>query len=216
MAEQLVPTCPACCTRLIREGRLCNNHLCNCTKPGATPSVHDPAKHADYCVTRGAYPAMLPAPEASASEASGSATHTEGDRAPQVTTARRERLPPERASYTKTFRLRYSHKDGSTDVMKFYFTAGLYDDGRVGEVFVRADKVGTLAGGVLDAVAIYLSMLLQTGVPLPEVIGKIKGTRFPPAGFTGDADVPNCTSPLDLLARWLEKRFVADRVLPEA
>jgi ribonucleoside-diphosphate reductase alpha chain len=117
-------------------------------------------------------------------------------------------MPPERASYTKVFRLPYQHKDGSTDIMKFYFTVGLYDDGRVGEVFIKADKVGTLASGALDAVAIYLSMLLQAGTPLEEVLAKIKGTRFPPAGFTGEADVKNCTSPLDLLARWLEHKFL--------
>lgn len=120
----------------------------------------------------------------------------------------RERMPETRTAVTKVFRLRHQHKDGSNDVMKLYFTAGLYDDGRVGEVFIKADKVGTLASGALDAVSIYLSMLLQLGMPLERVIEKIRGTRFPPSGFTRDSDVPNCTSPLDLLARWLEHKFL--------
>lgn len=120
----------------------------------------------------------------------------------------RERLPAERNSITRAFRLVHNHKDGSQDLIHFYFTVGFYPDGRVGEIFIKADKGGSLASGALDAVAIMSSMLLQNGVPLETVIEKIKGTRYPPNGFTKDPEVQNCTSPLDLLARWLEIKFI--------
>jgi ribonucleoside-diphosphate reductase alpha chain len=123
--------------------------------------------------------------------------------------ATRERLPDERASVTRGFRLSYVHKDGTPDVMHFYFTPGLYPDGRVGEIFIKADKPGTLASGLMDALGVMISMLLQYGVPLETIVNKLRGTRFAPAGFTGgDPDVKNCTSPLDLLARWLQVKYL--------
>lgn len=184
------------------------NHICVCGHSNLMHGREEPHTCTECATcagfTRDSNTDAAPAtPEANVSSEGAMTTHTPAQRTPQ-----RERMPVERASYTKKFRLNYQHTDGRRDVMKLYFTAGLYDDGRVGEVFVKADKAGTLASGALDAAAIFMSMCLQAGAPLREVVDKVKGTRFPPAGFTGDSDVPNCTSPLDLLARWLEHRFI--------
>lgn len=119
----------------------------------------------------------------------------------------RRRLPPERRAVTRVFRLPHIHKDGTTDTMRFYFTAGLYEDGTLGEIFVKADKPGSLAAGTIDAVATLISLLLQHGVPLEAFLPKLKGTNFKPNGFTGDGEIKSCTSPLDLLARWLELKY---------
>jgi ribonucleoside-diphosphate reductase alpha chain len=123
-------------------------------------------------------------------------------------TLTRDRLPSERRALTRVFRLAYTHKDGTPGIMTFYFSVGLYDDGRVGEIFLKADKTGTLASGALDAVAMMMSMLLQYGVPLADIVPKLRGIRFEPSGFTKDPEIPSCSSPLDLLGRWLEVRFV--------
>jgi len=120
----------------------------------------------------------------------------------------RVRLPNERYALTRDFKLPYTHKDGSIDTMKFFFTAGLYEDGRLGEVFAKADKQGTLVGGLMDNVCINMSIGLQFGIPLDVFLQKMKGTRFPPSGFTKDAQFHSCSSPLDLLAQWLEKLFM--------
>jgi ribonucleoside-diphosphate reductase alpha chain len=125
-------------------------------------------------------------------------------------TLTRERLPDERPSFTRVFRLARTHKDGTTDLVHLYFTAGLYNDGRVGEVFLRVDQCGSLAAGALDAVALMMSLLLQYGVPLKELLPKLRGMRFDPSGFTKDPEIPSCTSALDLLAQWLAKRFLPD------
>lgn len=122
----------------------------------------------------------------------------------------RKRLGVERASITKEFTLPYTHKDGKADTMKFYFTVGMYEDGTPGEVFVKADKIGSLTSGALDTCAIMMSIMLQHGIPLRMLTEKLKGTRFGPGGFTKDSMIPSCTSAFDLLARWLELKFPED------
>jgi len=130
---------------------------------------------------------------------------------PPTPGASRERMPEQRAGFTRRFRLKYTHKDGSVDEMRIYFTANVRDDGRLGEVFVKADRTGTLASGALDAAATMVSLLLQYGVPLEVVTSKLRHTRFGPGGFTGDAEFPSCSSPLDLLAQWLDRRWGTPR-----
>ena len=120
---------------------------------------------------------------------------------------KRKSLPVERPAYTRRFELAYQHKNGDMDTMKFYFTVGMYDDGTPAEVFVKVDKTGTLAAGALDSCAIMMSIALQHGIPLRALTSKLRGTRFGPGGFTKDPDIPSCTSPFDLLAQWLEKKF---------
>lgn len=129
--------------------------------------------------------------------------------APSSPPATRKRLPFERRSLTRTFRLKYRHKDGTPDEMHLYFIAGVYADGRLGEIFITVDRMGSFARGALDAAATLASILLQHGVPLSTITTKLRHTRYEPAGFTGDPEFPSCTSPLDLLAQWLDRRFGA-------
>ena len=120
----------------------------------------------------------------------------------------RKQLPEIRSSITRAFRLPYTHKDGSTDLLHLYFTVGLYDNGKPGEIFIKAGKTGTLASGALDACGIMMSMMLQYGVPLEEIVKKLRHTNYPPKGFTGDDEIKSCSSPLDLLAQFLEQKFL--------
>jgi ribonucleoside-diphosphate reductase alpha chain len=52
----------------------------------------------------------------------------------------------------------------------FAVTAGFYPDGRVGEVFVTAPKVGSDIEAILRDGAILLSFALQHGAPLDELV----------------------------------------------
>jgi ribonucleoside-diphosphate reductase alpha chain len=124
-----------------------------------------------------------------------------------VTLPERKRLPAERRSVTRTLRLPYSHKDGSPDIMRFFITVGLYDDGSPGEVFIKADKTGSVASGALDAVGILMSLCLQHGIPLETITSKLRHMRFMPSGFTKDPELPSCSSPLDFVAQFLDLRF---------
>jgi ribonucleoside-diphosphate reductase alpha chain len=119
----------------------------------------------------------------------------------------RSRMPVERKSITRVFRIRYKHKDGSDDIMHIYLTAGLFEDGSLGELFIKADRMGTMARGALDAVAVMISLLLQYGVPVSVVVDKLRHTRYEPSGFTGDEEFKTCTSVLDLVSQWIAKRF---------
>lgn len=119
----------------------------------------------------------------------------------------RDRLPTERSSVTRVFRLARTRADGREELVHFYFTAGAYADGRVGEVFVKGDKMGSLTSGALDGVATMISLMLQYGIPLEAITSKLRHTRFEPDGFTRDEEFPSCSSPLDLLAQWLTRKF---------
>lgn len=119
-----------------------------------------------------------------------------------------QKMPPERASYTRRFCIRYIDEvTGERCELKFYVTAGAYADGRLGEIFVRGDKVGGFISGALDALAMTMSVGLQHGVPLEILVEKLRHNRFGPSGFTGDSEFPSCTSMFDLIAQWLWKKF---------
>lgn len=115
----------------------------------------------------------------------------------------RKRLPKERMSITRKVTIG-GHK--------IYFTVGLYKDGSPGEIFVAMNQQGSFAAGMADSFAKMASIGLQYGVPIETIIRQLKHTRFSPMGFTGDSDIPNVSSVSDLLARWLEIKFVAGGV----
>jgi hypothetical protein len=45
------------------------------------------------------------------------------------------------------------------------------------------------------------------GIPLEVVTDKLRHTRYEPSGLTGDPEFQMCTSVLDLVAQWIDKRF---------
>lgn len=112
----------------------------------------------------------------------------------------RHRLPDERHSFTHKFNI--AGFEG-------YLTVGCYADGSPGEVFINASKQGSTVGGLLDAVAILTSMALQYGVPLEMIATKMTNTRFEPAGFTQNPAIPQATSVVDYVYRWMEHKFSA-------
>jgi ribonucleoside-diphosphate reductase alpha chain len=111
----------------------------------------------------------------------------------------RQKLPETRQSITHKYTI------GSTEG---YITVGLYDDGRPGEVFIKQSKAGSSIQGFTDTVAILLSMCLQHGVPLTDLIRKLAFSKFDPSGFTRNPDVPMAHSCIDYLMRWMGMKFV--------
>ena len=106
----------------------------------------------------------------------------------------RERLPRKRKSETTSFRV--GDAEG-------YMTTGEYADGRLGEVFLKMSKQGSVLAGIMDALSVTLSMGLQHGVPLETFVAKFINQRFEPAGMTDDADVRMAQSILDYIFRRL-------------
>lgn len=113
---------------------------------------------------------------------------------------KREKLPKERAGVTHRFLIGGQHKG--------YITIGLYEDGRVGEIFVKMDRQGSQVSGFVDAWSIAVSMLLQMGMPLKQICEKFRGSRFEPEGFTDNPDIQIAQSPIDYIVRWLEGKYV--------
>lgn len=116
---------------------------------------------------------------------------------PQLNLQRRH-LPDERQSITHKFTIN-THEG--------YLIVGLYPNGRPGELFVRMAKEGSTLGGLMDAWATVMSIALQYGVPPDVLTTKLKGTRYEPAGFTGNPDIHITSSITDYIAQWVEKKF---------
>jgi len=116
----------------------------------------------------------------------------------------REKLPVERDSVTHKF---------SVGGHEGYITVGMYQDGRPGEVFIKMSKEGSTLSGVMDGLALTLSIGLQYGVPLKVLVDKLLNTRFEPSGITANPNIRFATSVLDYIARWLGGKFISSDYL---
>jgi ribonucleoside-diphosphate reductase alpha chain len=114
--------------------------------------------------------------------------------------AQREKMPAERASVTHKF---------SVGGHEGYITVGMYDDGRPGEIFIKMSKEGSTLSGIMDGLALTVSIGLQYGVPLKVYVDKLLNTRFEPSGITANPKIRFVSSVLDYIARWLGGRFIS-------
>ncbi|MDO8649376.1 MAG: vitamin B12-dependent ribonucleotide reductase [Candidatus Peregrinibacteria bacterium] len=90
-----------------------------------------------------------------------------------------------------------------------YIHVGMYEDGSPGEIFIKMSKEGSTLSGVMDTLALSLSMNLQYGVPLDVLCGKLVHTRFEPMGMTTNKEIPMVKSIMDYLGRWLALKFMS-------
>ncbi len=91
---------------------------------------------------------------------------------------------------------------------KGYIHTGFYDDGSVGEIFIRMSKEGSTISGLMDTIATLTSIALQYGVPLEALVNKFSHVRFEPSGFTTNPDIPIAKSLTDYIFRYLGLRFL--------
>jgi ribonucleoside-diphosphate reductase alpha chain len=120
----------------------------------------------------------------------------------------RHKLPNERHSLTHKFAILARNPDtGEPEEVKGYLTVGLYDDGNVGEIFVKMAKQGSQVSGFVDAWAISVSMLLQMRVPLEVIVNRFENMRFEPSGRIKGQSVL-ALSPIDYVCGYLRHRFL--------
>ena len=112
---------------------------------------------------------------------------------------RRRKLPDERMSITHKFSI--AGHEG-------YMHVGLYENGAPGEIFIKMSKEGSTLSGVMDTLALSLSMNLQYGVPLEVLCQKLVHTRFEPMGMTTNKEIPMVKSIMDYFGRWLALKFL--------
>ena len=111
-------------------------------------------------------------------------------------------MPRERESITHKFSI--AGHEG-------YITAGKYDDGSVGEIFLTdIGKEGSTMRGLMNAFATAISLGLQYGVPLEDFVRKFSYMRFEPEGITGNPEIPFAKSLPDYIMRWVASRFIED------
>jgi ribonucleoside-diphosphate reductase alpha chain len=118
--------------------------------------------------------------------------------------AAREKMPVERDSVTHKFNV--GGHEG-------YITVGMYKDRRPGEVFIKMSKEGSTLSGIMDGLALTISLGLQYGVPLKVFVDKLVNTRFEPSGITANPNIRFVSSVLDYIARWLGGRFISSDYL---
>ena len=112
----------------------------------------------------------------------------------------RNRMPRERQSITHKF---------SIGGHEGYITAGMYDDGSVGEIFLTdIGKEGSTLRGMMNSFATAISIALQYGVPLETLVRKFAYMRFEPEGITTNPEIPFAKSMPDYIMRWLASRFL--------
>jgi ribonucleoside-diphosphate reductase alpha chain len=119
----------------------------------------------------------------------------------------RSRLPRERESLTHKFSI--AGHEG-------YITAGKYEDGSLGEIFLTdLGKDGSTLRGMMNAFATAISIGLQYGVPLETFVRKFSYMRFDPEGMTTNPEIPFAKSLPDYIMRWLASRFLDSDVQEE-
>ncbi len=111
----------------------------------------------------------------------------------------RKRLPAERQAITHKFDI--AGHEG-------YITVGLYENGQPGEIFLKMAKEGSTISGLMDTFATTVSVALQYGVPLHDLVFKFAHVRFEPSGFTSNPEIPIAKSIIDYIFRWLGSRFL--------
>ncbi len=119
----------------------------------------------------------------------------------------RRRMPRERQSITHKF---------SIGGHEGYITAGMYEDGSVGEIFLTdIGKEGSTLRGMMNSFATAISIALQYGVPLETLVRKFCYMRFEPEGMTQNTEIPFAKSMPDYIMRWLASRFLGVDVQEE-
>ena len=117
---------------------------------------------------------------------------------PTEMVATRQSLPSTRESVTHKFSV--ARHEG-------YLTIGLYPDGKPGEIFIKMSKEGSTISGMCQAFCRAFSLALQYGLTVEEAVVRFKGMRFEPMGPTSNPEIPECSSIVDYVARFLEVHY---------
>ncbi len=113
---------------------------------------------------------------------------------------KKEKLPMRRRCFTREIKI-----NGKT----ICFNVGEYEDGRLGEIFVDVDDMGSSFSAMMHCFCILLSKALQYGMPLEEVIQTFIHTRFEPAGrVTGHEHIASCSSIVDFIFKELAIEYL--------
>lgn len=115
----------------------------------------------------------------------------------------REKLPDRRRCITQSIRI-----NGRT----VHFSVGMYVDGRPGEIFIDMHKSGSAVRAWCGSTAKLLSLMLQYGVPLSELVDALVGDCTEPFGrvpVSGHPLIIDTSGVLDTVMRAIALEFLA-------
>jgi ribonucleoside-diphosphate reductase alpha chain len=112
----------------------------------------------------------------------------------------RRALPNRRGGYTQK---------ANVGGHKIYLRTGEYQDGSLGEIFIDMHKEGAAYRSLMNCFSIAVSMGLQYGVPLDELVEAFTFTKFEPNGVvTGHDNIKMATSVIDYVFRDLAMKYL--------
>lgn len=112
----------------------------------------------------------------------------------------RKMLPNRRSGYTQK---------ATIGGHKIYLRTGEYEDGSLGEIFIDMHKEGAAYRSLMNCFSIAISLGLQYGVPLDELVEAMTFTRFEPNGVVqGHDNIKMSTSVIDYIFRDLGMRYL--------
>lgn len=88
-----------------------------------------------------------------------------------------------------------------------YLTIGLHADGTPGEIFLKMAKEGSTISGMSQAFCRAFSLALQHGLSVEDAVARFRGMRFEPMGPTSNPAIPECSSLVDYIARFMHQHF---------
>ncbi len=119
---------------------------------------------------------------------------------PELQTYSRKPLPPRRKGYALKVRI---------DGQSVYLRTGEYEDGKLGEITLEISREGSTVRALLGGFSKLVSVALQFGVPLEQLVKSFVYTKFEPAGLVQDHDsIKMTTSVLDFVFRELAIHYL--------
>ena len=118
---------------------------------------------------------------------------------PTTVVPTRHTLPNTRSSITHKFAI--AGHEG-------YLTIGLFENGQPGEVFIKMSKEGYTLSGLNQGFCRAFSLALQHGLSPADAVERFRGMRFEPMGPTTNSEIPEASSILDYVARYIDLHFV--------
>ena len=112
------------------------------------------------------------------------------------------RLPATRPAHVHKFSV------GGVDCLLIF---GFYPDtGELGEVIIEVYKSGQTMNALMSIIGIFISTQIQYGIPIHDVVRKLRDTKFDPSGMSNGSDkIKFASSILDYISKYMENEFIA-------